>query len=36
VETPRKFDLVINLQTAQEIGLKVPPELLMLADRVFD
>ena len=36
VETPRKFDLVINRKTAQEIGLKVPPELLMLADRVFD
>jgi putative ABC transport system substrate-binding protein len=36
VETPRKFDLVINRNTAQEIGLKVPPELLMLADRVFD
>ena len=36
VETPRKFDLVINRKTAQEIGLKVPPEMLMLADRVFD
>jgi putative ABC transport system substrate-binding protein len=36
VETPRKFDLVINRSAAQEIGLKLPPEMLMLADRVFD
>jgi putative ABC transport system substrate-binding protein len=36
VETPRKFDLVINRNAAQEIGLKLPPEMLILADRVFD
>ena len=36
VETPRKFDLVINRKAAQEIGLTLPPEMLMLADRVFD
>jgi putative ABC transport system substrate-binding protein len=36
VETPRKFDLVINRQAAQAIGLKLPPAMLMLADRVFD
>jgi putative ABC transport system substrate-binding protein len=36
VETPRKFDLVINRKTAREIGLKLPPEMLILADRVFD
>jgi putative ABC transport system substrate-binding protein len=36
VETPRKFDLVINRKAAQAIGLKLPPEMLMLADRVFD
>jgi putative ABC transport system substrate-binding protein len=36
VETPRKFDLVINRKAAQEIGLKLPPEMLILADRVFD
>jgi putative tryptophan/tyrosine transport system substrate-binding protein len=35
VETPRKFELVINNKAAAEIGLKIPAEMLMLADRVF-
>ena len=35
VETPRKFELVINNRVASEIGLKIAPEMLMLADRVF-
>jgi putative ABC transport system substrate-binding protein len=35
VETPRKFELVINNRIAAEIGLKISPEMLMLADRVF-
>jgi putative ABC transport system substrate-binding protein len=35
VETPRKFELVINSKVASEIGLKIAPEMLMLADRVF-
>jgi ABC-type uncharacterized transport system substrate-binding protein len=35
VETPRKFELVINNRIAVEIGLKISPEILMLADRVF-
>ena len=35
VETPRKFDLVINNRAAGEIGLRIPAEMLMLADRVF-
>jgi len=35
VETPTKLDLAINRKTAQEIGLALPPELLILADKVF-
>ena len=35
VETPRKFELVINSKTAGEVGVRIPPEMLMLADRVF-
>jgi len=35
VETPRRFELVINNRVASEIGLKIVPEMLMLADRVF-
>ena len=35
VETPRRFELVINNRVASEIGLKIAPEMLMLADRVF-
>jgi putative ABC transport system substrate-binding protein len=35
VETPRKFELVINHKAAADIGLRIAPEMLMLADRVF-
>jgi putative ABC transport system substrate-binding protein len=35
VETPSKLELLINLKNARSIGLKIPPERLILADRVF-
>jgi putative tryptophan/tyrosine transport system substrate-binding protein len=36
VQQPRKFELGVNLQVAKVLGIKVPPSLLLRADKVIE
>jgi putative ABC transport system substrate-binding protein len=36
IEQPTKFELVLNVRAAKELGIKIPQSILLRADRVIE